>query len=104
VSDPLAAVLIDGYVWLDEAGSPGLGAHLYRALEERVAVIGVAKSRYRHPVAAREVLRGGSQRPLYVSAVGVDLEEAAAWVAHMHGEYRIPTLLKRVDQLCRGRA
>lgn len=103
VSEPLAAILIDGYVWLDEAESPGLGAHLYRALEERVPIIGVAKSRYRHPVAARAVLRGDSQRPLYVSAAGADLDEAANAVARMHGEYRIPTLLKRVDRLCRGR-
>src|SRR5438132_8848488 len=35
---PLAAVVIDGYVWLDEAGSPGLGGRLFEALDGRVSV------------------------------------------------------------------
>ncbi|HRF80863.1 MAG TPA: endonuclease V, partial [Flavobacteriales bacterium] len=42
----LEAIVIDGFVVLDDAGSPGLGAHLYRALEGRVPVIGVAKTNY----------------------------------------------------------
>jgi deoxyribonuclease V len=49
------------------------------------------------------VLRGGSARPLYVTAAGLSADEAARRVRDMHGPYRIPTLLKRVDQLCRGR-
>ena len=37
-------VIIDGYVWLDQKGTPGLGAHLWSALDQQVAVVGVAKS------------------------------------------------------------
>jgi deoxyribonuclease V len=36
-----------------------------------------------------------------VTAVGIDLAEAARRLGEMHGPYRIPTLLKRVDRLCR---
>jgi deoxyribonuclease V len=99
---PLEAVLVDGYVWLRDEQSPGLGAHLYEALGRAVPVIGVAKSRFASAGAAREVRRGDSRRPLYVSAAGLDVEEAARCVQRMHGPHRVPTLLKRVDLLCRG--
>jgi deoxyribonuclease V len=47
------------------------------------------------------VVRGGA-RPLHVTALGLDAADAAARVAAMHGPYRLPTLLKRADQLARG--
>jgi deoxyribonuclease V len=93
-------VAIDGYVTLGD--KPGLGTHLWEALERRTPIIGVAKTRF-HSAAAKEVLRGGSLSPLYVTAVGIDLDEAAAHIQAMVGPHRIPTLLKRVDQLARGR-
>src|SRR5262249_50979417 len=34
-------LVVDGYVWLGE-GAPGLGAHLFEALDRRVAVVGIA--------------------------------------------------------------
>jgi deoxyribonuclease V len=101
VSDPLETIVVDGYVWLGEQNS-GLGAHLYEALGRRVPVVGVAKTRFAG-VSAEVVQRGGSRRPLYVSAAGLDPGTAARHVQSMHGEYRIPTLLRRVDQLCRQR-
>lgn len=101
---PPRTVVVDGYVWLGDEGEPGLGAHLYEALDRRAAVVGVAKTRFRDAGAAREVLRGGSRHPLYVTAAGMDANEAARHVREMHGPFRIPTLLKRVDQLCRGTA
>ena len=97
----LRVILVDGYVWLDAEGTPGLGAHLYRMRGEAAAVIGVAKSSYAGSPHARRVLRGTSLRPLYLTAAGIDLDEAAAQVAAMHGPHRIPTLLARVDRLCR---
>lgn len=99
VSEPLETIIIDGYVWLGEE-KPGLGAHLYEALAHRVPVIGVAKSRFAG-AAGEAVLRSGSRRPLYVSAAGLDPATAARLIHSMHGTYRIPTLLRRVDQLCR---
>ena len=95
------AVVVDGYAWLRDQGAPGLGAHLYEALGRAVPVVGVAKSRFAGAAAAREVLRGASRRPLFVTAAGMDADEAARHVLGMHGPYRIPTALRRVDQLCR---
>lgn len=97
---PFDAVIVDGYVWLG-AGNPGLGAHLHTALGGATPVIGVAKSAYAGAEAA-EVVRGTSARPLYITAAGIDAREAAEHVRAMHGEHRIPTLLRRVDQLCRA--
>jgi deoxyribonuclease V len=99
---PAEIVVIDGYVWLGDQKRPGLGAHLYRALDEKVAVIGVAKTSYRGATLAQELRRGTSRSPLYVTAAGMDAAEAARHITEMHGPYRIPTLLRRVDQLCRG--
>lgn len=100
-------IIIDGYVLLDEHGTPGLGGHLWAQLEQRIPIIGVAKNPFSRadpqgaPGPAIEVLRGDSLRPLYVTALGVDVQTAAADVHRMHGRFRLPTMLKRVDRLCR---
>jgi deoxyribonuclease V len=97
---PIGVVVVDGYVWLGE-DRPGLGAHLHAALGGETPVIGVAKSPFPGAPAVA-LLRGDSQRPLYVSAVGVDLVNAADNIRRMHGAHRLPTLLKQVDGLCRA--
>lgn len=94
-------VVVDGYVWLDAAGQKGLGALLFEALGRSVPVVGVAKHVFRGSPHAVAVTRGSSLRPLFVTAAGIELADAAAAVASMHGSYRTPTLLKRVDQVCR---
>ena len=96
-------IVIDGYVWLG-AQRPGLGAHLHEALGRQVAVIGVAKTKFVRAEPVELVLRGRSRSSLYVTAAGMDLAEAASHIRAMHGPYRIPTLLKRADQLSRGLA
>ncbi len=98
---PVSVVIVDGYVWLDGVSVAGLGAHLYQALAGRVAVVGVAKTRFAGAGAAVEVVRGRSTRPLFVTAAGMSTQRAAERVRSMHGPNRIPTLLKRVDFLCR---
>ncbi|MEM9187746.1 MAG: endonuclease V [Myxococcota bacterium] len=94
-------VIVDGYVWLG-GGKKGLGAHLARELPGP-AIVGVAKTEFRGAPAA-PVLRGRSRRPLFVTTAGIDLHRAAAQLRAMHGPHRIPTLLKRVDRLCRSAA
>ncbi|MFO0925851.1 MAG: endonuclease V [Gemmataceae bacterium] len=102
VSDPLELVIVDGYVWLQDETRPGLGAHLHAALEGKVPVVGVAKTCFTSAKGAVAVVRGClASRPLYVTAVGVDVTEAAERVRGMHGPHRIPTLLKLVDRVCR---
>lgn len=93
-------MVIDAYVWLDSNSRPGLGAYLYSALESRTPVVGVAKTLF--PGApAIPVFRGRSRSALFVTAQGMPPEEAAAHIREMHGAFRIPTLLKRVDRLSR---
>ncbi|HEY5951136.1 MAG TPA: endonuclease V [Kofleriaceae bacterium] len=96
---PIEAIIVDGYVWL--GADKGLGAHLYDALGATIPVIGVAKTQFASATAI-EVIRGQSARPLYVTAVGIDAAIASQHVLAMHGEHRIPTLLKRVDSLARA--
>lgn len=93
------AILVDAYVWLAPE-RPGLGKVLHDACG--TPVIGVAKTRF-DGAAAIEVVRGDSTRPLYVTAVGFDAARAAEHVRAMHGEYRVPTLIKRADTLARNR-
>ncbi len=99
---PPDIIVIDGYVFLDEDERPGLGAHLHAALGARCAVIGVAKHAFKGSAHAVQVHRGGSERPLFVTTAGLKPTIAALAIQSMHGEHRIPTLLKRVDQLCRA--
>jgi deoxyribonuclease V len=102
VPQPLEAVIVDGYVWLSSTAAPGLGFHLYEAFRPATPIIGVAKTAYRGSDFAVPVLRGTSTRPLWVTAVGIDAHLAASSVQSMHGSYRMPTHLKRVDQRCRA--
>jgi deoxyribonuclease V len=100
--DQLNAIVVDGHVFVNDAQSPGLGAHLWNALNEAVPVIGVAKASFRgNASTVVEVKRGQSGRPLYVSAIGIDTYDAAGLIEAMHGPHRIPTILKLVDSLAR---
>ena len=38
-----------------------------------------------------------------LNLIFIELEEAKRAIINMHGKYRIPTLLKEVDTLCRGK-
>ena len=98
--DDVVAIIVDGFVVLDDAGLPGLGAHLHVALDGRVPVIGVAKTNFAtlHQLKA-EVLRGTSAKPLYVTAIGMPLDQAAEHVRTMRGEFRMPHLLSELDRL-----
>lgn len=103
VQEKISYIIIDGYVWLNEAEKSGLGAYLHHTYDESIPVIGVAKSPFgqkNNKVA--EIYRGFSEKPLYVTCVGMELTQAASYIQSMHGDYRLPSLLKRVDQLCRS--
>ncbi|BBG65570.1 endonuclease V [Hydrogenimonas sp.] len=95
-------ILIDGYVFLDEKGRPGLGKYLFDALEKSVPVIGVAKSRFKTIPDETAIYRGRSRSPLYVTSAGVSLNEAKEFVMSMYGDFRIPYMLKKADRIARG--
>lgn len=103
LGDPrrLGLIVVDGYVDLDPHGRPGLGAHVHA--EFGVPVIGVAKSVFKTATHAVPVLRGGSARPLFVTAAGMPTARAAEIVRTMAGPFRLPDALRRADALARGR-
>jgi deoxyribonuclease V len=91
-------IIIDGYVYLDNDGKPGLGAYLYEHLKGLGPVIGVAKTSFANNTKyVTEVCRGKSQQPLYITAIGVELNSAAQHIKSMYGEYRMPHILKLID-------
>ena len=98
---PFEVIVVDSYVTLDAAGTPGLGQRLYEALGRTIPVVGVAKTRFATASMAIPVLRGTSRNPLWVTSVGLDPGEAARKVTAMDGAHRIPTLLRQVDRLAR---
>jgi deoxyribonuclease V len=100
---PIDLLIVDGYVDLDPAGRPGLGARAHDRFG--VPVIGVAKTAFHtafhtasHAIA---VCRGEATRPLYVTATGLRRADAADLVRGMAGPYRLPDALRRVDALAR---
>ena len=94
--------IVDSFVYLDADRKPGMGAYLYEHYKGRVPVIGVAKNGFKDNKVFREVYRGESKKPLYVTSAGIPLDEAGEMIRKMHGDFRFPTLLKKVDGLCRG--
>ena len=61
-------------------------------------IVGVAKSPFKDSCKlVREICRGRSKRPLFISAVGMNVGEAAQLVKGMSGEFRLPSLLKILD-------
>lgn len=94
-------IIIDGYVTLGEDARDGLGMHLYRALDEKIPVIGVAKTRFDGTPDSAELLRGSSKQPLFITAAGMSQEDAKSCIRAMHGDHRLPTLVTAADRLAR---
>ena len=94
-------IVVDAYVWLSIEERFGLGAHLYEALERKCSIVGVAKSPFFEGPNVAKVTRNSSARPLFVTSAGIPLEDAICAIQQMHGSFRIPTLIKRVDQLAK---
>ena len=102
IASDYSHVLIDGYVHLHEPHGKGLGYHVHEHLAGRAVVIGVAKSRLAMARDFVPICRGRSRRPLFVSAIGMDRFAASAIIARMHGQYRLPTMIRRADSLAKG--
>lgn len=98
----VTSIIVDGYVYLDEAERARLGKHLWHTLDIKIPVIGVARNCFLGTPKEAELRRGESKNPLYITADGVSLTDAKAQIGSIHGANRIPILLKRVDTLCRN--
>lgn len=94
------AIIVDGFVYLDDEKKYGLGGHLYEKLNKKIPIIGVAKTNFASIEKDKiGILRGNSQKPLFITAIGIELEDAVRKIEDMAGEFRIPTLLKELDRL-----
>lgn len=93
-------IIVDGYVYLDDEKKYGLGGYLYEKLGGEIPIIGVAKTNFATiETNKKSVFRGESTKPLFITAIGIDIDEAVEKIKHMHGEFRMPTLLKEMDRL-----
>ena len=103
----ITLIMVDGFVWLSEDGktlTKGLGAHLQEAIlekyGEKITVVGVAKNRYHVEIPdCYDIERGlESAKPLFVTCSEPCLaRHYSNMVKIMHGDYRIPSILKAVD-------
>jgi deoxyribonuclease V len=100
-------LVVDGYVWLGPERRPGLGAHLHEAVGGLGSVVGIAKTKFgglSDSDLVALVYRGQSKNPLFITSVGMDLDGAAEAVRGMHGEHRIPEIVRMTDRLARSPA
>lgn len=96
----VTTIIIDGFVYLDDNQKLGLGGHLYLQLQGKIPIIGVAKTNFATlEKNKRQLLRGSSMKPLYITSIGIDLDYATELIKNMKGNNRIPTLLKTLDTL-----
>lgn len=94
------AIVVDGYNYLDDDKKYGLGGHLYEKLNQKIPIIGVAKTNFASLNKDKKSLfRGDSLKPLFITSIGIDLDDAFKKVESMAGEFRFPTLLKELDRL-----
>ncbi|HBD27419.1 endonuclease V [Flavobacterium sp.] len=97
------AIIIDGFVVIDDNQNDGLGGYLFKSLNCKIPIIGVAKNNFsKIEEFKKEILRGESKKPLYITSKGINLDKAAELIKKMDGKFRIPDLLKKVDSLGRN--
>ncbi|MDC8006030.1 endonuclease V [Aureisphaera galaxeae] len=100
--DSLEGILVDGHVFVDNDEKLGLGGHLWESLNKKIPVIGVAKKSFHNTEKVSiPIVRGKSKNPLFVSCVGMELDLTVQRVQNMKGIYRIPDILKTLDQWTR---
>lgn len=96
----LEAIIIDGYIYVDNKRKLGLGGMLWENLDKQIPIIGIAKtSFYSNKETVQEIFRGESKNALYISTINYDIEIAIEKINKMSGSYRIPTLLKELDRI-----
>lgn len=96
-------ILLDGLVYSDGKAEPGFGKRLYDELGGNVVIIGVVKKQIQGLPDECGVCRGESKTPLFVTAVGIDLEAAKELLLSMHGKFRVPSILKLAEKKSRGK-
>jgi deoxyribonuclease V len=101
----LEIIIVDGFVFLDDENKLGLGGHLYKELDSKTPIIGVAKNNFATiDQNKRILLRGESTKPLFITSIGFDIDLATDCIKSMAGSFRIPTLLKYLDTLTKEKS
>lgn len=97
--DTIGMIIVDGFA---DFGTDvrSLGTYVYD--NYHLPVIGIAKNPYKPCIIKDiEVTRGSSNRPLFVTCMGMDHGLAKEIVRQMAGENRIPFLVKEADKIAR---
>jgi deoxyribonuclease V len=93
-------IIVDGYTQISDTGTLGLGGILYEAINKSVPVIGIAKTPFFENVSVvKELTRGESKKPLYISCVGCPIDKSTERIKNMKGKFRIPDILKTLDKI-----
>lgn len=96
-------IIVDGHCFVNNEKKLGLGGYLDKTLQHSIPIIGIAKkSFYNTNKVSFPVFRGGSQKALFISTIGIDVKFAIDKVLNMHGKYRIPTILKTLDRITKN--
>lgn len=96
----LSAIIVDGHIYIDNEKNMGLGAHVWHLLGGTIPIIGVAKNAFfNNKQTVYELKRGNSNKPLFISSIGIELNAAVQLINEMHGNYRMPTILKELDRI-----
>ena len=101
IDEPFDVIIIDGYVFLDGVSKAGLGKYLYDNLDNKKPIIGIAKNHFYDITEDHAVWKGISKQPLYVTSIGIEVENAKKIVSKMDGNHRIPKMVAYVDKLGR---
>lgn len=109
--DTIDTIIVDGFVWLSEDGKTlikGLGARLqdaiYNKYNTKKTIVGIAKNRYHVKIPECVDLERGlvTAKPIFITCSESCLtEHYASQVKVMHGDYRIPSIIKAVDSKTR---
>ena len=101
----VTSIIVYGFSWIsDENGNQiaGFGKkvqnEVLRKYRHNISVIGISKSAPQFEIpSCREVLRGGSMSPLYITCTETEFTTHYAFhVKQMYGEKRMPDILKNV--------
>ncbi|OXA75885.1 endonuclease V [Flavobacterium columnare] len=98
--EKLEIIIIDGHIYVDDSLKYGLGGYVWELLEKKIPIIGVAKNAFHsNKTTVEPVYRGESKKPLYVSTIGIEIGKAVGHLKNMHGNFRIPSILKELDTI-----
>lgn len=93
-------IIVDSHIFVSNEKKIGLGGYLYKSLNGKIPIIGVAKKHfYDTDKVSFPLFRGSSKNPLYISSIGFNIDMAIKKIHEMKGNYRIPTILKELDRL-----